>query len=73
MTEEPKRVREGLVVRKFRRGEEPSDDISDSTTVDERFAMVWVLSERIWRWTGRPFPEYDRAQMPVRLVRRNES
>ena len=70
MDETPKRVREGMVVRKYRLGEEPSDDISDSTTVDERFAMVWVLSERMWSWAGRPFPTYERAQMPVRLVRR---
>lgn len=70
MSETPKRVREGLVVRKFRRGEEPSDDISDSTTVDERFAMVWTLSERMWLWTGRPMPSYARAEMPVRVVRR---
>lgn len=70
MSDAPKRVREGLVVRKFRRGEEPSDDISDITTVDERFAMVWLLSERMWLWTGRPFPSNERAQMPVRLIRR---
>jgi hypothetical protein len=70
MSDAPKRVREGLVVRKFRRGEEPSDDISDITTIDERFAMVRLLSERMWLWTGRPFPSYERAQMPVRLIRR---
>lgn len=70
MSETPKRVREGMVVRKFKLGEEPSDDISESTTIDERFAMVWTLSERMWLWTGRPLPVYARAEMPVRLVRR---
>ena len=70
MTETPRRVREGMVVRKFRRGEEPGDDISDITTVDERFAMVWTLTERMWMWAGRSMPVYERAQMPVRLIRR---
>jgi hypothetical protein len=70
MSREERRVREGMVVRKYRLGEEPSDDLSAVTTIDERFAMVWELSERMWRWTGRPFPQYTRATMPVTVVRR---
>lgn len=70
MSREPRRVREGMVVRKYRLGEEPSDDLSAETTVDERFAMVWELSERMWRWTGQSLPEYTRATMPVTVIRR---
>lgn len=46
------------------------DDLSDSTTAAERFAMVAVLSERMWELTGgRPVPAYSRAEIPARVVR----
>jgi len=72
MSETPKRVREGLVVRKFRLGEEPPDDILSTTTPDERFAMVWELTRRIWELQGSPPCPYTRATMPIRKIRRDE-
>lgn len=45
------------------------DDLSDSTTAAERFAMVALLSERMWELTGRPVPSYSRAEIPARVVR----
>ena len=46
------------------------DDLSASTTAEERIAMVAVLSERMWEITGLPLPAYSRSTMPVRVVRR---
>lgn len=54
---------------KFRLGEEPSDDLSDSTTAAERLAMVWQLSRDAWVMTGKPFPAYRRGQIPGRVIR----
>lgn len=57
-----------LEVRVFRLGQEPRDDLRDSTTVEERLEMLRQLTERAWALTGRPFPSYTRANMPVRIV-----
>ncbi len=45
------------------------DDLADSTTAEERLALVWTLSKRMWELTGRPFPAYERSQIPVRVFR----
>lgn len=37
-------------------------------TMDERLALVTELSRRAWELTGRPFPSYTRATMPVRVT-----
>lgn len=34
-------------------------------TVEERVAAVAKLTEEAWRLSGRPFPQYTRATMPV--------
>jgi hypothetical protein len=46
------------------------DDLSGMLDASQRVALVWELSRRMWELTGRPVPRYDRASMPVRLVRR---
>jgi hypothetical protein len=56
-------------VRVYRLGEEPGDDLSGSTTVAERLAMVWELTERSWALLGRPLPAYTRSRMPVQVRR----
>lgn len=56
-------------VRIFRLGDEPSDDLSDTTTAEERLAMLWELSGRAWALTGRPFASYRREEMPGRVIR----
>ena len=58
------------MVRIFRLGEEPRDDLSDSTTAEERLAMLEELSTRVWDLTGKPFPSYSRSEIPVRIVRK---
>ena len=60
-------------VRRFRLGEEPGDDLSDSTTVEERLDMMWPLAVEAWTLSGRPLPTYTRANMPGRLYRAGET
>lgn len=57
-------------IRKFTLGSEPSDDLSEVTTPEERVAMEWELSRRAWLLSGRPIPDYDRASTPGRVIRR---
>lgn len=56
-------------IRIFPLGGEPSDDLSATTTAEERLGMVTVLSERGWRFTGKPIPTYSRSTMPGRVIR----
>jgi hypothetical protein len=49
-------------------GESEGCDLSASTTVTERIAMVALLSERMWELTGRPLPAYARGEIPVQVV-----
>ena len=51
-------------------GEEPSEDLRSSTTVDERLAMMWPLALEAWSLTGQPVPVLPRAQWPVRRATR---
>lgn len=69
MSEPSKRVREGIVVRMHRLGEEPADDILSTTTPDQRLAMVWELTERMWMLQGSLPCPYTRETVPVRIVR----
>jgi hypothetical protein len=49
-------------------GEEAGDDLSDWTTPAQRLEMMWPLALEAWRLSGRPFPEYVRQTIPVRIV-----
>lgn len=59
-------------VTRFRLGEEPPDDLSATTTATERIAMMRVLAESAWRLSGRPWPAYDRRNIPARIFRPGE-
>ncbi len=52
-------------MRLYRLGAEPGDDLSSTTTVAERLAMMWPLALDAWALTGRPLPDYERAETPV--------
>ena len=54
-------------VRAYRLGNEPSDDLSATTTPEERLAMMWPLALEAWELAGRPFPDYERRETPVSL------
>lgn len=53
-------------VRTFRLGEEPGDDLSASTTPEERLGMMWRLARDAWASSGNPIPDYSREETPVR-------
>jgi len=55
-------------VRAYRLGEEPEADLSE-TTPEQRLAMIWELPVDAWTLARRPFPEYSRAETPVRVIR----
>lgn len=59
-------------MRPFRLGEEPGDDLSDTTTVEERLSMMWPLAVEAWTLSGRKLPAYDRTSLPGRLFRSGE-
>lgn len=50
------------------RSVEAADAYVDGT-IDDRLALVALLSRRAWMATERPFPSYDRASIPVVMSR----
>jgi hypothetical protein len=52
-------------IRLYRLGDEPDDDLSQITTVEERLAMVAVLTAEAWSLAGKPLPAYARHETPV--------
>ena len=59
-------ARRNWPVRKLRLGDESGDDLSATTTAEERLAMMWPLAVEAWSLTGRQMPEYRREDAPVR-------
>lgn len=47
---------------------QPADDLSASTSLAERIAMMRPLAEAAWRVAGLPLPRYSRRRIPVRLL-----
>ena len=48
--------------------EEP--DLSTTTTVEERFAMMWQLAQDAWAFRGEPIVEPQLSRHIVRVIRR---
>lgn len=46
-----------------------AEDLSSTTTAEERLAMMWELARASWALAGRPLPTYSRAEMPGRVIR----
>lgn len=63
------RMTNRAVLRKYRLGAEPGDDLSATTTPEERLALVWELSRRLWALTGQPSASTPRDRIPVRIIR----
>lgn len=61
--------RDPLPVHVFRLGEEPSDDLSGSTSAEERFEMVATLSARMVEFSPTPPPLPAHRGSPVRVIR----
>ena len=62
--------RKGWSVRVYRLGEEPPESLLDSTTAEERIAMMWPLAEEAWGLAGRLEAAPARSDLPVRCFRR---
>lgn len=54
-------------VRRRRLDEEGQRDERLSSA--ECIAMMWPLAVEAWTMAGRPIPDYERDQMPSRLIR----
>lgn len=63
-------ARRSWPIHKFRLGEEPSDDLSGTTTVSERVAMVWQMTKDSWSSAGRTIPDYLRRETPIQVIDR---
>jgi hypothetical protein len=53
-------------IRAYRLGAEPPDNLSSTTTAEERLAMMWPLALAAWELGGQPMPGYTRAEAPIR-------
>lgn len=63
-------ARRSWPVRVYRLGDEPRDDLSATTTPEERLAMVEELTALSWELARLPIPSYRREETPIRVVRR---
>jgi hypothetical protein len=61
--------RAGWPIRRHRLDEEPDEDLSATTTAEERLGMVWQLTLAAWASAGLPIPDYPRDQAPGRVLR----
>ena len=48
------------------------EDLSETTTMAERVAMVWQLTLDAWASSGQPIPDYPREKTPIRVIRRGK-
>jgi hypothetical protein len=65
-------ARRSWPVRKYRLGEEPDEDLSATTTAEERLRMMWPLALDAWSLSGHPIPDYPREKTPIRVLRRGK-
>ena len=66
-------TRRAWLVRKYVLGHEPGDDLSATTTPEERLAMMWPLTLEAWALAGIEVPHYERRRTPVRRRLRGAS
>jgi hypothetical protein len=65
-------ARRSWPIRKFRLGEEPDDDLSETTTAKERLEMMWPMTVDAWTLAGKKIPDYPREKTPIRVIRRGK-
>ena len=63
------KARASWTVRVYRLGEEPSEDLSETTTVLERLAMMWPLAVAAHTLGGAALPDYQRQAAPGKIWR----
>ena len=71
LSEKEKRAaaRRDWPVEVYQLGEEPGDDLSASTTAEERLGMMWELAQRAWVFAGRSIPDYEIKDAPGKVIR----
>jgi hypothetical protein len=57
------------MIRIFRLGEEPRDDLRETMSAEDRLRLLRRLSERAWALAGKPIPSLPRSRMPIRITR----
>ena len=67
--EERRKARASWPIRKLKLGEEELVDPRDTSTVDERIALVWRLTRELWSFQGKSIPDYDRCDAPGVVIR----
>lgn len=63
------RKRRSWPIRKFRLGQEPDEDLSATTTPEQRLGMMWPLAVDAWMLGGREIPDYRREDTPGQVMR----
>ena len=63
------RARSSWPIRRYALGAEPGENLSGSTTAEERLGMMWELALQAWALTGEPLPDYPRHRAPGRVIR----
>lgn len=67
MEKEKASERRSWPVRVFKLGEEPGDDLSGSTSAEQRLAMVWESTLDAWAVAGLPIPTYCHHETPISM------
>lgn len=67
--EERRAARANWPIRKVRLGEEELVDPRDTSTVDERVALVRQLTREQWALARLEIPTYSRSETPGRVIR----
>ena len=62
-------ARKAWKVARYTLGQEPSEDLSQETTMEERLAMLWPLAKETWAIMGKPLPRYSRQNIPIIIFR----
>ncbi len=60
------RARGTWPVRRTSRDDEGRKELCAATTPEERIAMMDDLATEAWKLAGKPFPTYDRENIPIR-------
>ena len=61
-------LRASWPIRVFKLGDEPEDDLSSTTTPQERLAMMWSLAMEVWSLSGKQLPSYSRKEIPINYL-----
>lgn len=67
--EDRARRRREWPIRRYTLADQPSENLAATTTPEERLAMMWELAVQAWAVSGRPFPSYERHEIPGRVLR----